>query len=104
MTQKTKEQAQLQPSKQEAGFPLNKINFIMIATCVALIVVGFVLMGGSSNVGSTFNNDIFSTRRIVVAPIVTLVGFLLIIYAIMAKPKSPNKSKDKDSGTTPQNK
>lgn len=87
MTQETKKQAQLQPSKQEAGFPLNKINFIMIATCVALIVVGFVLMGGSSNVGSTFNNDIFSTRRTVVGPTISLAGFVLMIFAIMYRKK-----------------
>lgn len=82
-----------------------KKNYILLAISVGIIILGLLLMsGGGSADNPEFTADIFSTRRIVVAPIVTLVGFLLIIYAIMAKPKSSNKSKDKDSNTTPQNK
>ena len=82
-----------------------KKNYILLAISVGIIILGLLLMsGGGSADNPKFTAEIFSTRRIVVAPIVTLVGFLLIIYAIMAKPKSSNKSKDKDSGTTPQNK
>lgn len=86
-----------------------KKNYILLAVSVGIIILGLLLMSGGGSADSTeFTADIFSTRRIVVAPIVTLVGFLLIIYAIMAKPKSYNKgqgkSKDKDSDTTPQNK
>lgn len=82
-----------------------KKNYILLAISVGIIILGLLLMsGGGSADNPEFTAEIFSTRRIVVAPIVTLVGFLLIIYAIMAKPKSSNKSKDKDSGTTPQNK
>lgn len=82
-----------------------KKNYILLAISVGIIILGLLLMsGGGSADNPEFTADIFSTRRIVVAPIVTLVGFLLIIYAIMAKPKSSNKSKDKGSNTTPQNK
>ena len=82
-----------------------KKNYILLAISVGIIILGLLLMSGGGSADSTeFTADIFSTRRIVVAPIVTLVGFLLIIYAIMAKPKSSNKSKDKGSNTTPQNK
>ena len=82
-----------------------KKNYILLAISVGIIILGLLLMSGGGSADSTeFTAEIFSTRRIVVAPIVTLVGFLLIIYAIMAKPKSPNKSKDKGSNTTPQNK
>lgn len=82
-----------------------KKNYILLAISVGIIILGLLLMsGGGSADNPEFTAEIFSTRRIVVAPIVTLVGFLLIIYAIMAKPKSSNKSKDKDSDTTPQNK
>lgn len=82
-----------------------KKNYILLAISVGIIILGLLLMsGGGSADNPEFTAEIFSTRRIVVAPIVTLVGFLLIIYAIMAKPKSSNKSKDKDSNTTPQNK
>ena len=82
-----------------------KKNYILLAISVGIIILGLLLMsGGGSADNPEFTAEIFSTRRIVVAPIVTLVGFLLIIYAIMAKPKSSKKSKDKDSNTTPQNK
>ena len=82
-----------------------KKNYILLAISVGIIILGLLLMsGGGSADNPEFTAEIFSTRRIVVAPIVTLIGFLLIIYAIMAKPKSSNKSKDKDSDTTPQNK
>lgn len=82
-----------------------KKNYILLAISVGIIILGLLLMSGGGSADSTeFTAEIFSTRRIVVAPIVTLIGFLLIIYAIMAKPKSKDKSKDKDSDTTPQNK
>ena len=82
-----------------------KKNYILLAISVGIIILGLLLMSGGGSADSTeFTAEIFSTRRIVVAPIVTLIGFLLIIYAIRAKPKSSNKSKDKDSNTTPQNK
>ena len=54
----------------------------------AIIVVGFILMaGGGSDDPNVFNPDIFSFRRITLAPIVLLFGFGFEIYAIMKKPK-----------------
>ena len=82
-----------------------KKNYILLAISVGIIILGLLLMSGGGSADSTeFTAEIFSTRRIVVAPIVTLVGFLLIIYAIMAKPKDPNKSNRKDSDAKPQSK
>ncbi|AEE13569.1 DUF3098 domain-containing protein [Porphyromonas asaccharolytica] len=82
-----------------------KKNYILLAVSVGIIILGLLLMSGGGSADSTeFTAEIFSTRRIVVAPIVTLIGFLMIIYAIMAKPKSSNKSKGKNSDTTLQNK
>lgn len=83
----------VQPSKapnrsmSKSIFPLDKINFIMIACSLALIVIGFLLMTGSANTGDTFNNDIFSTRRVVLGPLVALAGFVLMVPAIMYKKK-----------------
>ena len=71
-----------------------KKNYILLAVSVGIIILGLLLMsGGGSADNPEFTAEIFSTRRIVVAPIVTLIGFLLIIYAIMAKPKAPTKAK-----------
>lgn len=57
---------------------------IVIAAC-ALIVAGYLLMSGPGSTEQSFNPDIFSPRRIVVAPTLCLAGYLLIIIAIVRK-------------------
>ena len=66
---------------------MNKINYILIAVAVAVIIIGFVLMTGSPSTATEYNPDIFSFRRITLAPIVCLIGFLLVIVGIVYKPK-----------------
>lgn len=84
----TKAQAPKPVSQQsKIVFPLDKINFVLIAICIVLIAVGFALMGGSANEGNTFNYDIFSARRTVVGPTIALLGFVLMVVAIMYKKK-----------------
>ena len=61
---------------------------IIIAACV-LIVAGYVLMSGPGSTDQSFNPDIFSPRRIVVAPILCLAGYLLIIIGILRKINAP---------------
>ncbi|MDD5184719.1 MAG: DUF3098 domain-containing protein [Paludibacter sp.] len=68
-------------------FTLGKINLILIAVGFVIIVSGFILMTGSTT-GVEFNPDIFSTRRITVAPIVSVIGFVFVIIAILYKPKA----------------
>ncbi len=65
----------------------DKVNFILLAIGMAIVILGFLLMSGAGSNENTFDMDIFSTRRIVVAPTVTLIGFLSIIYAVIRKPK-----------------
>lgn len=66
-------------------------NYMAMAGCLALIVVGFLLMAGSgSSVEEGFNPEIFSTRRIVIGPAVTFLGFLLMAFAILIKPSGDN--------------
>ena len=68
--------------------PFVKMNFILMGICLAMIVLGFVLMGGGgSSVETGFNPDIFSTRRIVVGPTISFLGFLLMAFAIIYSPK-----------------
>lgn len=72
---------------EDKKFTLGKINLILIAIGFVIIVLGFILMSGSST-ETTFNPDIFSFRRITVAPMVSFFGFLFIIFAILFKPKT----------------
>ena len=61
-------------------FAFGKENFILIAVAVAVIAIGFMLTG--------FNPEIFSSRRIVVAPAVTVIGFVLMIFGILKNSKN----------------
>ena len=71
-------------------FALDKTNFILIAIGVVIIIVGLLLMTGPSSTETHFESDIFSTRRIVVAPLVCFVGFVFMIFAIMFRSKNKN--------------
>lgn len=76
--------------------PFTKINYYMMGGCVALIVLGFILMsGGGSTVENGFNPEIFSTRRIVVGPTISFLGFLLMAFAILWTPKVKSEKSDK---------
>lgn len=77
------------------NFAFNRTNFILLAIGMAIVIIGFLLMSGPGSSETIFNPDIFSTRRIKVAPVVSLFGFLFIIYAILHRPS------DKNNGTTP---
>ncbi|MBR3950950.1 MAG: DUF3098 domain-containing protein [Bacteroidaceae bacterium] len=68
-------------------YALGKKNYLLIALSFILIVVGFVLMMGSGSTDESYNPDIFSTRRIVIAPTITFIGFVCMIFAILRKPK-----------------
>jgi uncharacterized membrane protein len=69
-------------------FAFGKENFIIIAVAMVIIIIGFVLMsGGGSQDPAGFNPEIFNTRRIVVAPMITVIGFLLVIVGILLKSK-----------------
>ncbi|MEE4213627.1 MAG: DUF3098 domain-containing protein [Bacteroidales bacterium] len=76
-------------NKEENGFALGKENFRLLAIGFGIIVVGFLLMlGGKSEDPNEFSDAIFSFRRITLAPLVVLAGFVFEIWAIMKKPRS----------------
>lgn len=77
------------------SFALAKENYILLFIGFAIIVLGFILMiGGKSEDPTVFNEEeIFSFRRITLAPIVVLAGFIFEIWAIMKKPK-PKEPQD----------
>lgn len=67
--------------------PLARNNFIFMAVAGAMIVIGFLLMLGGSSTDEAFNPDIFSTRRIVVGPAITFLGFVAMAVAVCVKPR-----------------
>jgi len=75
---------------EDTTMPMSKMNYILMGVSLFLIVFGFYLMSGSSNEGPTFNNDVFSSTRIVVAPFITFMGFLCMIPAILYKGRKGN--------------
>ena len=68
-------------------FAFGKENYVLIAIAVVFIIIGFALMSGGGSNDDSFNPDIFSARRIVIAPIVTVFGFALVVAGILKKPK-----------------
>lgn len=61
-------------------------NYRLILVGVIMVIAGYLLMiGGGSDDPNVFNPEIFSFRRIVLAPIITVAGFLVITYGIMKK-------------------
>ncbi|MBR6283577.1 MAG: DUF3098 domain-containing protein [Muribaculaceae bacterium] len=78
------------------AFPLGKLNLILMAACLLLIVMGFWLMAGSANEGETFNNAIFESRRTTVGPMIALLGFVLMAPAILWRPKHNHDDKPQE--------
>ncbi len=74
--------------QEDPGFALGQENYKLLAIGFAIILIGFILMtGGKSNDPNVFNPGIFSFRRITLAPLILLFGFIFEIYAIMKKAK-----------------
>ena len=74
-------------------FAFDKVNFILLAIGMAIVIIGFLLMAGPSSFETAFEPDIFSVRRIKIAPAVCLFGFLSMIYAVLRKPKTQKTEK-----------
>ena len=79
-------------NNKKLNFALGRENYKLLAIGFAIIVIGFLLMlGGKSKDPNVFSEEIFSFRRITLAPIVVLVGFIFEIWAIMKKPKNSSR-------------
>ncbi len=79
----------MKDNSENTGLALGKNNYIMLAIGFAVIILGFALMvGGGTDNPNIFNGkELFSFRRITLAPVIILAGFIFEIYAIMKKPK-----------------
>lgn len=74
----------------------NKVNFILLIVGSLVVIAGFALMSGSGSDDTHFDPTIFSARRVKVAPLVCLLGYVSMIYGVIRRPR------DKKDGGTPQ--
>ena len=73
----------------KTGFAIPKENYKFLAIGFVVIIIGFILMvGGKADSPNEFNEEVFSFRRITLAPVIVLLGFAFEIWAIMKKPKT----------------
>ena len=69
-------------------FLFDKVNYKILLIGLTIIALGFLLMsGGGSDDPNVFNKEVFSFRRIRLAPTTVLIGFGITIYAILKSPK-----------------
>ena len=72
--------------KNDENMTLTKKNYILLIAGLVVIVIGMVLMtGGGSDDPAVFNYDMFSWRRITLAPILIVGGFAFEIYALLKR-------------------
>ncbi len=72
---------------EKQDFAFDKMNYILLAVGMAVVIIGFLLMSGPGSSETVYEPDIFSARRIKVAPVVCLIGFVSMIYAVVRRPK-----------------
>jgi membrane-bound ClpP family serine protease len=79
--------------EHQFGFVFTNTNLFIMLIGVIFLVLGYVLMiGGKSSDPNVFSDAIFNTQRLVVAPILLVIGFIIEIYAIMYRSKNNNNS------------
>lgn len=67
-------------------FAFTRTNYIILLAGMAIVVIGFLLMmGGGTDNPNEFNYEVFSPRRITVAPVVVLIGYVVVLVGIMKK-------------------
>ena len=77
-------------------FAFGRMNYILLAVGMAVVIIGFLLMSGSGSTDTAYAPDIFSARRIKVAPVVCLLGFVSMIYAVVYRSKGDNTFVDEN--------
>ncbi|MEC8537602.1 MAG: DUF3098 domain-containing protein [Bacteroidota bacterium] len=70
---------------QQSKFLFNKKKYIVLFTAIIILILGFLLMSGGGTNGTEFKPEIFSNRRIVFAPILIIIAFIMCGYSIMMK-------------------
>lgn len=80
--------------KEENEFPFERMNYRLLLIALGIIIFGFLLMvgGGTDNPNEFNEKELFSPRRITIAPLIVLAGYAFVIYAIMKKPAKTDEN------------
>lgn len=81
-------------SKEDLGLALPKKNYYYIIAGVVVVLLGFVLMaGGGSEDPMIFDKEeLFSFRRITLAPFLVILGYVIVLWGVLKKPEETIKS------------
>ena len=77
------------------NFAFDKVNFMLLAASMFVVVLGFLLMSGGGSTREAYDPSVFSALRVKVAPVICFLGFISMIYAVLRKPKSNDNDKNK---------
>ncbi|MEY4834091.1 MAG: hypothetical protein RI980_206 [Bacteroidota bacterium] len=81
----------MKENSKKPEFLFSATNYKILIIGLVVIALGFILMSGGANENpNVFNEDVYSFRRIRLAPTVVLIGFGITIYSILKKSKSEN--------------
>jgi len=74
---------------KEEKFLFQRENYTLFGIGLAFIILGFILMtGGGSDDPQVFNEELFNSQRIILSPLLIVVGFVIEVFAILRRPKS----------------
>lgn len=77
--------------QSDNSFIIGRNNIIVMAAAAVMIIVGFALMAGAPSTETEFNPEIFSTRRIIVGPLLSFIGFVAMGAGIIVKGERKEK-------------
>jgi ribose/xylose/arabinose/galactoside ABC-type transport system permease subunit len=83
----------------KSNFAFGKINYILLAIGMLIIITGFILMSGTGTTEEAFDPEIFNATRTKTAPVVSLFGFIFVVVAILWKPKRKEVAKVEEEKT-----
>lgn len=82
-------------NKKNMPMPFGKMNYVLMVVGVLVVVMGFILMsGGGEHTATEFDESIYSIRRITVAPIMVILGFIIVGLGIMLRFKRKEANND----------
>ena len=74
------------PIINTSAFAFGRENYVLLGISAIVLIIGYMLMaGGKPTDPSIFNEEVFSFRRITLAPIVVIIGYVIGVYAIVKK-------------------